>query len=228
MSAVLWLYNMLASYWQGERVRTTDPWNLKATGQFTREWQWFERRMVERYDLEPAEPETTRRSHAPEAEPEGLGGGVGTVAQQVARNARIGATGGVVGTVLMSGGLLTAIAIGVLDPASFSEIGELVGLPTDPVVGAVLFLVGGSVTWPLLFLALQAYLPGRLMFERGLVFASVISTGFAIAFYTGQQGLALIGYLSFVVVAHWAYGIGLTVTVQYLRKRQRLKHGGDA
>jgi cytochrome c oxidase subunit 1 len=221
LSALLWLYNMLGSYWQGDRVRTTDPWNLKATSQFTREWQWFEDRMVEKYDMEPAEPETTRRAYAPEGEPEGLAGGVGTVAQVVSRNAGMAAIGGFVGTVLMAGGLGTAILIGVFDPVSLVELAELVGLPPNPLLGVALFLVGGTVTWPLIFLAFSEYLPGRLMFETGLVFATLISTGFMVAFHTGQSGLELVGYLGFVLVAHWAYGLGLTVTFQYLRARRR-------
>ena len=220
LAALLWLYNVLASYWTGDRVRTTDPWDLKATNQFTREWQWFEERMVERYDVTPAEPETVRPSYDPEGVPGGLLGGVGTVAQTISRNAGMAAVGGFVGTVLMSGGLGTAVLVGVLDPASFGEIAELLGLPASPTLGAFLFLVGGTVTWPLVFLAFQEYLPGRLLFETGLVFASLISTGFVVAFYTGQQGLALLGYAAFVVVAHWAYGLGLTVTFQYLRRRR--------
>jgi cytochrome c oxidase subunit 1 len=220
LSALLWLYNMLVSYWQGDPVQTTDPWELKATGQFTREWQWFEDRMVEKYDLEPAQPESTRRAYAPELQPSGLLGGVGSVAQNVYRNASMAAAGGFVGTVLMTGGIGTAIVIGLLDPSSFGEIAELVGLPKDPLLGAGLFLVGGTVTWPLLFLAFQEYLPGRMLFETGLVFATLIATGFSVAFYTDQRGLRLIGYLTFVFVAHWTYGLGLAVTFQYLKSRR--------
>jgi len=220
LAVLLWLYNMVASYWRGQPVRTTDPWELKATGQFTREWQWFEDRLVAQYDMEPAEPESTRRSYAPEAEPTSLlGGAVGSVGRTVSRNAALGVVGGLVGTVLMTGGLGTAALVGVLDPASFGELATLVGLPASPLLGAALFLVGGTVTWPLLFLTFQEYLPGRLLFETGLTFATLISTGFVIAFYTGQSGLELLGYIGFVLVAHWAYGLGLTVTFQYLRRR---------
>ncbi|MFC7250590.1 DUF6789 family protein [Halomicroarcula sp. GCM10025324] len=227
LSALLWLYNMLVSYWQGDVVKTTDPWDLKATNQFTREWRWFEQRLVEKYDIEPTEPTSTRRSYAPEGEPKGFTeGSVGNVAQTVTRNAGLAAIGGFVGTVLMAGGLGTAWLVGVLDPASFGEIAEIVGLPARPLFGVVLFLVGGTVTWPLLFLAFSEYLPGRLLFETGLVFATVISTGFAVAFYTGQQGLALVGYLGFVLVAHWAYGLGLSVTYQYLESRRQARFWG--
>ena len=227
LSALLWLYNLLSSCWVGERVRTTDPWNLKATEQFSREWQWFEDRMVGRYDLSPAEPEATRPSYAPGDEPEGITGGVGTFLQIVSRNAGMAAVGGFVGTVLMAGGLGTAMLVGVFDPASLGELAELVGLPASPLVGAGLFLVGGTVTWPLLFLAFSDFLPGRLLFETGLAFATLISTGFVVAFYTGQSGLALLGYVGFVLVAHWAYGLGLAVTFQFLRARRRERLEGS-
>ncbi|WP_160133697.1 cytochrome c oxidase subunit I [Halococcus salsus] len=49
ISVLLWLYNMLRSYWAGERVTEADVWDLKETGQFTREWQWFEKQLAERY-----------------------------------------------------------------------------------------------------------------------------------------------------------------------------------
>jgi cytochrome c oxidase subunit 1 len=229
LAAVLWLYNMLASYWQGDRVETTDPWDLKRTNQFSNEWQWFEERMVDRYDMTPTEPETTRPSYAPEAEAESLlaSGAVGSTARVVASNASIAAVGGFVGTLLMAGGLGTAAVVGVFDLAALSELAELVGLPATPLLGAVLFLAGGTVTWPLLFLAFSDYLPGRLLFETGLVFATVISSGFLIAFYNGQTGLALVGYVAFVLVAHWAYGLGLTVTFRFLQTRRRNRARGS-
>ncbi|MFC6906074.1 cbb3-type cytochrome c oxidase subunit I [Halalkalicoccus tibetensis] len=42
---VVWLYNMLQSYRAGRIVMDADVWDLKEFGQFTREWQWFERRL---------------------------------------------------------------------------------------------------------------------------------------------------------------------------------------
>ncbi|MFC7044074.1 cbb3-type cytochrome c oxidase subunit I [Halobacteriaceae archaeon GCM10025711] len=44
----LWLWNMVQSLRTGDPVRDADVWNLKATGQFTREWQWFEERLAVR------------------------------------------------------------------------------------------------------------------------------------------------------------------------------------
>jgi cytochrome c oxidase subunit 1 len=37
----VWIYNLVQSYRRGERIESADPWDLKATGQFSREWQWF-------------------------------------------------------------------------------------------------------------------------------------------------------------------------------------------
>jgi cytochrome c oxidase subunit 1 len=48
VDVVLWLYNVVQSLRTGAVVTDADVWNLKETGQFTREWQWFERRLNER------------------------------------------------------------------------------------------------------------------------------------------------------------------------------------
>ncbi|SFR47256.1 cytochrome c oxidase subunit 1 [Halogeometricum rufum] len=45
VSVGIWLFNMVNSFRTGGVVRDPDPWNLKETGQFSREWQWFEDRM---------------------------------------------------------------------------------------------------------------------------------------------------------------------------------------
>ncbi|QLG63503.1 cbb3-type cytochrome c oxidase subunit I [Halorarum salinum] len=47
-SVTLWLFNLVQSMRVGAPVTTGDPWNLKETGQFTREWAWFEERLEER------------------------------------------------------------------------------------------------------------------------------------------------------------------------------------
>ncbi|NEU56994.1 cbb3-type cytochrome c oxidase subunit I [Halorussus sp. MSC15.2] len=45
---VVWLYNVAQSLRVGPRVEDADVWDLKETDQFSREWQWFERRLEER------------------------------------------------------------------------------------------------------------------------------------------------------------------------------------
>jgi cytochrome c oxidase subunit 1 len=43
----VWVWNMVDSHRRGTTVRDADVWNLKETNQFTREWQWFEKRLEE-------------------------------------------------------------------------------------------------------------------------------------------------------------------------------------
>ena len=41
-----------------------------------------------------------------------------------------------------------------------------------------------------------------------------------LAFYTGQTGLELVGYVAFSLVAHWLYGFGLAVVLEFLELRR--------
>jgi cytochrome c oxidase subunit 1 len=43
---IIWLWNLAQSYLEGPAVEDGDPWNLKETGQFSREYQWFEEEVV--------------------------------------------------------------------------------------------------------------------------------------------------------------------------------------
>ncbi|WP_438267427.1 cbb3-type cytochrome c oxidase subunit I [Halomarina litorea] len=47
-SVSLWIINMVQSLRTGPIVINADVWNLKESDQFTREWQWFERKLEER------------------------------------------------------------------------------------------------------------------------------------------------------------------------------------
>ncbi|WP_440764997.1 DUF6789 family protein [Natronorubrum sp. DTA7] len=223
LSVLLWFYNMIWSYFHGERVETADPWDLKSTNQFTPEWQWFERKLERERGIPPSEPDEVRRSYVPaqEGKPPSLYGRIEPVARTVANDAGTGAVGGLVGTLLMSLVLAVAVVIGVFDLESFAGLAVLVGLPASATLGYGVFLAGGMLTWPLLFLALGEYLPGELSFVTGLWFSTVIASGFAIAFHTDQIGLELVGYLVFVLLAHWIYGLGLAGTVEYLGGRHR-------
>ncbi|WP_394324986.1 DUF6789 family protein [Halomicrobium katesii] len=44
-------------------------------------------------------------------------------------------------------------------------------------------------------------------------------TGFALGFYTGQSGLALVGYAVLTLLAHVVYGVGLGLVFEYFRTR---------
>ncbi|MFC4541955.1 DUF6789 family protein [Halosolutus amylolyticus] len=221
LSVLLWLYNMLWSYFHGDPVESADPWNLKATNQFTPEWQWFEEKLERERGIPPAEPESVRRSYVPaqEERPPSLYGRIVPVARTVVSDAGTAAIGGFVGTILMSGVLAVAVVLGAFDLEAFAGLATLVGLPANPGLGYVIFLLGGMTTWPLLFLALGEYLPGELTLVTGLWYATVIASGFAIGFHTDQAGLELVAYLVFVLLAHWIYGLGLAGTIAFLGGR---------
>ncbi|MFD1513118.1 cbb3-type cytochrome c oxidase subunit I [Halomarina rubra] len=51
-SVTLWVVNMVQSLRTGPIVIDADVWKLKETDQFTREWQWFERKLAERRGFE--------------------------------------------------------------------------------------------------------------------------------------------------------------------------------
>jgi cytochrome c oxidase subunit 1 len=42
---IIWIWNIIQSWYEAPTLDTDDPWNLKETNQFTNEWGWNERRM---------------------------------------------------------------------------------------------------------------------------------------------------------------------------------------
>ncbi|WP_435195971.1 DUF6789 family protein [Natronomonas sp. EA1] len=138
----------------------------------------------------------------------------------------VGAIGGFVGTSVMTVVLLVATTIGVFDFVAFEELATLSGLaafaPMDArSFGYLIFLLGGMVTWPLLLASLGSYLPGDRFALKGIPFGFVLWTGFALAFYTGQTGLALAGYLVLTLIGHFAYGFALGTVFDYLSTRPK-------
>ncbi|MFC7226387.1 cytochrome c oxidase subunit I [Salinirubellus salinus] len=43
---LIWLWNLVSSYYEGPTVEDGDPWNLKEDGMFGREFQWFEAQLA--------------------------------------------------------------------------------------------------------------------------------------------------------------------------------------
>ncbi len=134
----------------------------------------------------------------------------------------VGAAGGLVGTALMTVALLIGNALGGFDLGSFAVLAELIDLdaivPAGP-AGFFIFLGGGMTTWPLLFAAVEQYLPGSSMRLRGIPYGTVLWTGFVLAFYEGYTGTALVVYLVSTLVGHWLYGFGLGSVFDYFSKR---------
>ncbi|WP_129113436.1 DUF6789 family protein [Halegenticoccus tardaugens] len=136
----------------------------------------------------------------------------------------VGAVGGLVGTTVMTVVLLIGTTLGAFEVGSFATLSELIGLnallPLDPVAGGyVLFLLNGMITWPLLFASIGSYLPGTKYATKGIPYGMVLWTGFVMAFYTGQSGIAFVLYLFLTLLGHVAYGFSLGSVFDYLSER---------
>ncbi|SEO46097.1 hypothetical protein SAMN04487948_102523 [Halogranum amylolyticum] len=118
--------------------------------------------------------------------------------------------GGVAGMAVMSLLLLlleveTRERIGV-----FEAVARFAGQPGNISLGFVLFLVAGGLAWPLLFLALEEYIPmGPDPATRGAVFAAVLWVAFVILGRGGLGGPLLVIYAAFTLLSHLAYGFVL-------------------
>lgn len=128
--------------------------------------------------------------------------------------------GGVVGTVVMSTFLLlleveTREAIPV-----FEVIARFVGTPGQTAVGFVLFAAAGAIAWPLLFVALESYIPrGPDPAARGVVFATGLWIVFAVTGRGDLGGSVLAIYVGYTLFAHWAYGFTLGAVYARLNDR---------
>lgn len=136
----------------------------------------------------------------------------------------IGALGGLVGTVVLTVGLLIASSLGAFDLDSFAVVAELTGAnvlfeSNVTAVGYIIFLVGGMTVWPLLLASIGTYLPGDRFAIKGVPFGFVLWTGFAPSFYGGQSGLALALYLVITLFAHVFYGFSLGSVFDYFGNR---------
>lgn len=136
----------------------------------------------------------------------------------------VGALGGLVGTVVLTVGLLIGSSLGAFDTNSFAIIADLAGATLVvesnlAAVGYLIFLFGGMTVWPLLLASIGTYLPGDRFALKGIAFGMVLWTGFAPSFYTGQTGLFLGLYLFITFFAHVFYGFTLGSVFDYFSNR---------
>lgn len=126
------------------------------------------------------------------------------------RDALVAGGAGLAGMVAMLPILLVAYLLGALNPEAFTALAEIVGLGGTPysfLIGMIIFVGGGMTTLPLLFVSLAEFLPPANDIPiSGVTYATVVWTGFVIAFDPGLDGLMFGLYLVMTLAAHWAYG----------------------
>ncbi len=118
--------------------------------------------------------------------------------------------GGVVGTLVLGFFLLVldTQARGALSVAGV--VGRFLGISGRPVLAIALFAVLTAVGWPLLFVAVEEYLPfGPDPAARAVVFAGVIGVVFVAVGRGAIVGPILVIYTGFSLLAHLAYGFVL-------------------
>lgn len=118
--------------------------------------------------------------------------------------------GGVTGISVMSL-LLLLLNVQTRDQIpAFEVVARFVGVPGNVAVGFALFVIAGAVAWPLLFVALEEYIPGGPdPATRGMVLGVVLWV-FFVVFGRGEiDGVLLSIYLVFTLLSHLAYGFVL-------------------
>lgn len=96
-----------------------------------------------------------------------------------------------------------------------AELGRALGFEPNLLLGIVVFVGGGTIALPLLFVVAGAFLPPREpRSARGITFATIMWTGFVIAFWPGEYAGVL--FLGLSLSAHWVYGYVLGQVMQRL------------
>lgn len=94
-----------------------------------------------------------------------------------------------------------------------TQLGQTVGLEPNLLLGALVFVAGGAIALPLLFVVAGAFLPPREpRATRAITFATIMWTGFVIAFWPGEYAGVL--FLGLSLAAHWVYGYVLGHVMQ--------------
>ncbi|WP_218836348.1 DUF6789 family protein [Halorarum salinum] len=118
--------------------------------------------------------------------------------------------GGAAGVAVLSVALLlieveTRSRIGLFD-----VVARFVGVPGNQALGFLLFVAAGTFAWPLLFVALEAYLPlGPDPAIRGVGFAIPLWVAFVVLGRGDLSGAILVVYGVLTLFAHVAYGFTL-------------------
>jgi len=117
---------------------------------------------------------------------------------------------GAVGTMVMSAALAifevqTRYAIGI-----FAAIARFVRVPDNLFAGFVVYVLVGTVAWPLLFVSLKPYVPLDLdPAVAGMLFALPLWIAFAIVGHGDVTGAIVVLFVAFTLIAHLVYGFVL-------------------
>lgn len=106
-------------------------------------------------------------------------------------------------------GLPAFLGLFQADPLlDIAALGRVAGLEPDLLTGIAVFVAGGAIGIPLLFVVAGAFLPPREpRAARGATFALIMWTGFVLAFWPGVQASVLFVTLS--LIGHLVYGLVL-------------------
>lgn len=117
---------------------------------------------------------------------------------------------GAVGTMVMSAALAifevqTRYAIGI-----FAAIARFVRVPDNLFAGFAVYVLVGTVAWPLLFVSLKPYVPLDLdPAVAGMLFALPLWIAFAIVGRGDVTGAIVVLFVAFTLIAHLVYGFVL-------------------
>lgn len=130
--------------------------------------------------------------------------------------------GGIAGTAALSLLLLLLEVQTREQIQTFEVIARFVGVPGQYVVGFAIFVAAGVVAWPLVFIAVEGYLPfGPDPAARGVALALALWVAFALTGRGDIEGPLLIIFAGYTLVSHVVYGFVLGAVYAHL-------HGGTS
>lgn len=97
---------------------------------------------------------------------------------------------------------------------AFAQFGSFLGLQPTLTLGIYMFIFGGTVVLPLLFLVAGAFLPPEHPRPaRGATFAVIFWTGFVMAFWPNESPATVGMFLLVSFIAHLVYGLVLGLSI---------------
>lgn len=100
---------------------------------------------------------------------------------------------------------------------AFAEFAHFLAIEPSIPIAIYMFIFGGAVVLPLIFLVVGAFLPPKSpMYARGMTFATMFWTGFVFVFWPGGGAFTIAVFLVVSLVGHWLYGAVLGFTVEAL------------